>query len=117
MTLTQTPRHINNAIITFEDQALTSRLRAEHFECQLHNKRRNSARAKKNVDGLWTELQECHSNILVIEGNARLSDLKLQQELAHTQDALSRSEAMVNKTKHPLSQAQARITALTKTRD
>jgi hypothetical protein len=50
-------------------------------------------------------IQECHSSILVIEGNARMSDLKLQQELACTQDALSRSEAMVNKTKHQLLQA------------
>jgi chromosome segregation ATPase len=116
-TLTQTPRHINNATITSEDQALASRLRAERFERQLHNERRKSARAKKKVDGLRTELQECRSNILVIEGNARLSDLKLQQELARTRDALSRSEAMVNKTKCPLSQAQARITALTRTRD
>ena len=46
-----------------------------------------------------------------------MSDLKLQQELARTRDALSKSEAMVNKIKHPLSQAQARIVTLTKTRD
>ena len=73
--------------------------------------------AKK--EGEWTsaELQDCHSRILLIEGNARMSDLKLQQELAYTQDALSNSEAMVNKIKHPLSQAPAHTVTLTKTRD
>ena len=48
-TLTQAPRHINNAILTCtsKDQALASQLWAEWFKCQLHNKRRKSAWAKK----------------------------------------------------------------------
>jgi chromosome segregation ATPase len=109
--------HISNAVINSEDRALASQLRAEHFQRQLHNERRKSARAKRKLDELQEEVHDCQSRITVLEGNARMLDIKLLQELAHSRAALSKSEAMISKTKHPLSQAQARITTLTKTRD
>jgi hypothetical protein len=51
--------HINNAVITSEDQLLASQLRAEHFQRKLQNERRKSARGQNNVVELREELQSC----------------------------------------------------------
>ena len=109
--------HISNAVINSDDHALASQLHAKRFQCQLHNERRKSARAKRKANELQEEVHDCQSRIGILEENARVLDMKMLQELAHSRVALSKSEAMVSKTRRPLLQAQARITILTKTRD
>lgn len=103
--------HINNAVITSEDQLLASQLRAEHFQRKLQNERRKSARGRNNVVELREELQSCRSGLHVAEGNCRMMDMAM----TNTQATLARTEQLWSKTRDTLSRAQAWITTLTKT--